>query len=141
MRRICLSVVLALCLSNAFAGDPDTQNAQGLSYYKAKDYSQALIWFTKSANQGHQLAQNSLGIMYSKGQGVTKNYNQAVIWFAKAASQGHQRAQHNIGVIYARSNDSVEADKWFTIASNTGHQKSIKDMGITEKKNDCFRDR
>ncbi len=37
--------------------------------------------------QGHVQAQFNLGIMYSKGQGVTQDYEEAVKWKLKAVEK------------------------------------------------------
>ena len=38
-----------------------------------KDSAQAAAWFRKAAEQGDSTAQNSLGSMYSIGEGVQKD--------------------------------------------------------------------
>jgi TPR repeat protein len=52
------------------------------------------------AQQGDMYAQNILGFMYEKGQGVEKDEREAVKWFSHAADQGLGEAQHNLGVMY-----------------------------------------
>jgi TPR repeat protein len=52
-----------------------------------QDYTEAVKWYTKAAEQGHSLAQRNLGLMYYKGQGVPQNYEQAYIWSSLAAAQ------------------------------------------------------
>jgi len=49
------------------------------------------------AEQGHAVAQFSLGVMYRKGQGVSQNYKTAAKWFRLAAEQGDAAAQFNLG--------------------------------------------
>ena len=58
-----------------------------------KDYTQAVYWYRKAADQGEAIAQYNLGWCYEKGQGVTKDINQAVEWYRKAARQGYDNAQ------------------------------------------------
>ncbi|MCE9951345.1 sel1 repeat family protein, partial [Aeromonas allosaccharophila] len=69
----------------------------------------AIEWFEKAAEQGFAMAQYSLGVMYSQGQGVTQDDQQAVNWFAKAAAQGNAKAQYNLGVMY-RQGQGVTQD-------------------------------
>lgn len=57
-----------------------------------KDYSQAVKWYSKSAEQGHIEAQVQLGICYANGLGVDKNKDKAYYWWKKAAEQGHESA-------------------------------------------------
>jgi len=53
-------------------------------------------WVRQAANQGDREAQNTLGLMYSKGEGVKQNLRLAKKWFKKAAALGHVQAQSNL---------------------------------------------
>ena len=57
-------------------------------------------WIRKAATQGDTDAQNTLGLMYLKGEGVKQNLNQAKKWFRKAAKLGHAQAQHHLEVLH-----------------------------------------
>jgi TPR repeat protein len=48
-----------------------------------QDYSAAVSWYRKAAEQGHADAQNNLGFSYSQGHGVPKDYAAAVSWYVK----------------------------------------------------------
>lgn len=39
----------------------------------SQDDTQAVFWYRKAAEQGYNLAQTNLGVMYYNGQGVPKN--------------------------------------------------------------------
>ncbi len=58
--------------------------------------AQAAKWIRKAATAGDSEAQNTLGVMYLKGEGVKKNMNLAKRWFKKAATLGHVQAQQNL---------------------------------------------
>ena len=45
-----------------------------------KDYSQAAMWYRKSAEQGNVYAQASLGILYHSGKGLPHDDLQAEVW-------------------------------------------------------------
>lgn len=45
-----------------------------------------------AVNQGYALAQNNLGVMYAKGQGVPQDYVQASMWFNLSMALGNQTA-------------------------------------------------
>ena len=62
------------------------------AYYLEENYTQAIEWHTKSANQGYAEAEYNLGVMYYNGQGVSKNLNTAKQWFAKACENGYTKA-------------------------------------------------
>ena len=61
----------------AAAGDAQAQFALGNHYFYgrgvAQDYRQALLWCSKSANQGFAPAQNLLGYMYQHKFGVPRD--------------------------------------------------------------------
>ena len=50
-------------------------------------------WYSKAADQGIALAKFNLGIMYSRGQGVTQDYVNAHMWFNLSAAQGNKGAE------------------------------------------------
>ena len=54
----------------------------------------------KAAQEGNARAQNSLGVLYVKGDGVEQNAKEAVRWFRRAAKQGHVGSQYNLGLLY-----------------------------------------
>jgi hypothetical protein len=58
--------------------------------------TQAAKWIRKAATAGDREAQNTLGLMYLKGEGVKKNMNFSKKWFKKAATLGHAQAQQNL---------------------------------------------
>ena len=51
----------------------------------AQDYTQAVFWYRKAAEQGDASAQDGLGEIYDNGYGVRQDYAQAVAWYRKAA--------------------------------------------------------
>jgi TPR repeat protein len=62
----------------------------------AKDYAEAVQLYRLAAAQGHALAQNNLGYMFSKGQGVAQDRAEAIRWYRLAAAQGHAQAKTNL---------------------------------------------
>ena len=74
---------------------------EGISAYKAGNYEAAAREFTKSAHQGDDDAQMTLGFMYANGEGVALDDSEAAKWFAAAAAQGNVLAQVSLGSIYA----------------------------------------
>ena len=62
----------------------------------SQDYSEAVKWYRKAAEQGDAGAQNDLGVCYDNGQGVNKDYTEAVKWYRKAAEQGFLPAKERL---------------------------------------------
>lgn len=66
---------------------------KGIAAYNSKNYTEAVNWFRKAAEQGDVNAQALLGSMYYDGVGVTKNLSEAKKWFEKAAAQGNEESK------------------------------------------------
>ena len=83
----------------------------------ARDFSQAAEWYRKAAEQGLASAQNSLGVMYQVGEGVSRDYAEALKWYRKAAEQGLADAQDNLAGMYYGGlrvpQNYSEAAKWY----------------------------
>ena len=98
------------------------------------DYTEAVKWYRKAAEQGYAKAQYNLGVMYANGQGVQQDYTEAVKWYRKAAEQGKARAQYNLGVMYANGQgvqqDYTEAVKWYRKAAEQGKVQAQYYLGV-----------
>ena len=123
----------------ANSGDAEAQFILGTMYVRGKevekDINQAIIWFTKAAQQGHSYAQTALGmIYYYKDSGVKQDINKAIKWFMKAADQGNSAAQVHLGLIYVEGEDIKqdynEAMKWFRKAALSGNPKAQFNLGL-----------
>jgi len=88
----------------AAAGDAQAQFALANHYFYGvgvpQDYSQALLWYNKSASQGFAPAQNLLGYMYQHKFGVPRNYKRALAYYRSAAKQGYALGEYNLGVLF-----------------------------------------
>ncbi len=111
----------------------------GYDYYngtngKQKDYSEAVKWYRKAAEQGDADAQNNLGDCYKNGWGVPQDYSEAVKWYRKAAEQGNVFAQYNLGVCYKNGRgvplDYSEAVKWYRKAAEQGYAVAQYSLGF-----------
>jgi len=102
-----------------------------------QNYSEAVNWYRKSAEQGDGKAQCNLGVCYLSGTGVTKDAAEAVKWLRKAAEQGIAAAENGLGGCYGEGEgvlkDYVEADKWFNLASAQGYELAKTNLLEVEK--------
>ena len=103
-------------------------------YYKGKgvneDYNSAVKWYTLSAEQGNEISQYNLGIMYSFGLGVVPDYLKALKWYKLSSEQGYALAQYNLGRLYYLGNgvkeDLVYAHMCFDLATLNGFEEAAK---------------
>src|SRR6202158_4114909 len=65
----------------------------GMAAYNRGDYLPAIRLFRPLAEQGNPKAQNVLGVMFRKGEGVARNSVRAFLWFNRAAARGDARAK------------------------------------------------
>jgi len=64
-----------------------------------KNYTEAMKWYTKAANQGYLSAQNNLGNMYGKGEGVPKDLIKAYVWHSIASANGNEISKKNLEIL------------------------------------------
>jgi len=106
---------------------------KGLDAYNKKDYATALREWKPLAEQGYASAQNNLGQMYRRGQGVSQNHKTAMKWYRLAAEQGHVFAQNNLGQIYYEGRGVPQnhktAVKWYTLAAEQGDAPAQFNLG------------
>ena len=77
-----------------------------------------------AAEQGNNIGQLNMAILYNHGWFLNQNYDAAAEFFTKAAKQGDAKAQHYLAIMHYFGN-SVEqsihtAIKWFTVAAEKG---------------------
>lgn len=98
---------------------------------------EAVKWLRRAAEQGHALAQNDLGFMYTEGRGVTEDSVEAVKWYRKAAEQGYALAQYNLGGMYAKGEgvpeNYIEAYAWLNVAAAQGNENAKDGKEIIAK--------
>jgi TPR repeat protein len=68
----------------------------GRAYRQAGRYEDALQWYRAAAEAGYAGAQNSLGVMFSRGEGVAQDCDAAAQWMGRAAAQGYPIAITNL---------------------------------------------
>ena len=116
-------------LEDAQDGIADAQANLGLRYATGKggvelSSSTSFKWYRKAAENGHVIAQRTLGIMYKDGTGVTKDDGKAFKWFLEAAKKGDVVSQGYTGYFYAKGlgvgKDEATAFKWFNLAAERG---------------------
>ena len=114
-------------------GNRECQAIIGYFGWQKGDYSEAVKWFRKAAEQGYAPAQTNLGWMYEKGYGVSKDYSEAVKWYYEAAEQGNAKGQNALGVMYLYgygiSKDYSEAVKWYRKAAEQGEATAQNNLG------------
>jgi len=124
---------LAVVRARAENGDAIAQLIIGNGYLAQQDYTEALKWFRLSAEQGLDVGQSELGLMYHEGHGVTQDDKEALRWFRLSAEQGDPKGQFFLGLLYAQGQGVVqnhkEALKWTRLAAEQGFVKAQDYLG------------
>jgi TPR repeat protein len=93
--RTSLAIVVGciiLGVSGAVAGPWE----DGMVAYNRGDYVPAMKLFRPLAQTGNAKAQNVLGVMYHKGEGVARSPGRAFMWFSLAAKKGDASAKASL---------------------------------------------
>lgn len=101
---------------------PAAENALGLRYATGDgvklDEEQAVLWFTRAAEQGNVAAQSKLGALYYGGRGVHQDYTQAYFWMLLARASGDSTSKVLAPSVIARltraqaTSIEQQADAW-----------------------------
>jgi TPR repeat protein len=114
--------LVALCSSAVLAAGPVEEDEDLSSYHAAVsmqqgDHGTAL---RALAEHGSTIAQDWLGYMYAKGNGVPQDYVEAVKWYRMAAEKNLGQAQYDLACMYAEGKgvpkDAVQAHMWANLA-------------------------
>ncbi len=86
------------------------------------------------AEAGDVVAQNNLGVIYDRGEGVEKNAVEAMKWYLRAAEQGYAVAQCNVAGMYYQGDgvtkDFAAAGKWYRKAAEQGYALAEYCIGL-----------
>ena len=133
MKRALVFLILLLA-SPVLADSVGEQFKRGNDAYNKGNYATALKEWRPLAEQGDAFAQDNLGLMYRKGQGVTQDDAEAVRWYRKAADQGDADAQSFLGVMYTNgegvTQDYQAALGWYCKAIKQGHSGAMGNLGF-----------
>ncbi|MFC4269985.1 tetratricopeptide repeat protein [Sneathiella chungangensis] len=93
----------------------------------------AISRFKEEAINGNAVAQNNLGLIYSRGRKIPRDYIAARKWFTMAAIQGFALAQNNLGDIYTNNRfvaeNYEEGLKWYRRAASQGNIDAQFNLG------------
>src|SRR6185369_3595823 len=90
-----LAGVVAIILASGVAAVAGPWE-DGMVAYNRGDYVPAMKLFRPMAQAGNAKAQNLMGVMYHKGEGVARSSAKAFMWFSLAAKKGDTQAKANL---------------------------------------------
>jgi TPR repeat protein len=128
----CLSVTswaspaedLAKTRMAAEKGNALAQFFMGLHYHEgfggiSKDYSEAVTWWKKSADQSFPDAEEALADAYYLGEGIGQDYTEALRWFKRAVLHGSTMSCLRVSTIYMKGQgvpqDLLLSHAWLSV--------------------------
>ena len=72
---------------------PEDLYQEGMTLYNAKQYTEALEIFRKSAEKGNSSSEYMIGRMHEHAQGVSRNLDTAKEHYTRASEMGHSGAK------------------------------------------------
>jgi uncharacterized protein len=98
------------------------------------DYTEALRLFERAAGMGSSIAITDAGLVYLRGQGVTKNYPRARELFEEAEDKGDLLATALMGQLYQNGEgvvqDYTHASQLYQKAADAGESIAINNLGV-----------
>lgn len=96
-------------------GNARAQSQLGSVFYSGKhgvqkDYTNAVFWFQKAAEQGYLNAVFNLALCYEHGRGVAKSTSKALDLYRQAGEEGLLQAQINAAVILLEQDAFADAN-------------------------------
>jgi TPR repeat protein len=98
-------------------GDAAAQNNLGVALADRGEYTQALSWYQRAAAAGVGRADFNLGMLYSKGLGVSQDLAQAQSCFEAGARRNDAYAQFQLGRL---AGDAATELQWYEKAGHQG---------------------
>jgi TPR repeat protein len=126
---------IAFLTKLAEQGDMKAQTDLGTVYVnkKSPDYTKAIYWYNKAAQQNYAPAQFNLGLIHAHGEGGIKDLKRAREYYYKAASQGFASAQINLGGLLINgiggNIDYDQALDLFTKAAKSNNPVAMYNLG------------
>ena len=100
----------------------------GMVAYNRGDYLPAIKLFRPMAQAGNTKAQNLIGVMYHKGEGVARSSAKAFMWFSLAAKKGDTQAKTNLQqVTKAMSSAEMAQAKQMTVVCEASLYRDCED--------------
>ncbi|MBU0858452.1 MAG: sel1 repeat family protein, partial [Alphaproteobacteria bacterium] len=99
-------------------------------YLIKKDYTNALLLFSKLAETNSAKAYKTLGYLYLEGLGVTPDHNKAKEFFEKAATQNDAYSQYHLGEIYRKEANYERAHYWINKAVEHNYAQAYGSLGF-----------
>lgn len=112
----------------------DSLYQDGMTYYRSRDFKNAVPLLLESAQLGNSNAQATIAKCYETGRGVTRNAQEALRWAMACAQQNNPYGQMIVGVNYLYGFDVEKnfetAFNWFRKSAKSGYGDGMAYLGF-----------
>lgn len=98
---------------------------EGVDAYLLNRPSVAMSIWMPLAKRGDPKAQNNVGLLYQKGEAVSKNDRKAIEWYRKAIIQGLPEAHHNLALLLYEQDTTAVNEEVFNLLTYASKQNVI----------------
>lgn len=111
------------------SGDPYGYYSAGWMYengrgVKARDYTEAMTYYTWAANKGYGDAMTAIGMLHFFGKGTPVNYAESARWYRRGAAAGNFDSMKRLGWALEWGlgvpRDMAEARIWYKKSADSG---------------------
>jgi TPR repeat protein len=110
-------------------GDPAAQHNRAALLEQAKNYDEAVQWYTRAADQGFEASAMNLAQMYEKGLGVKEDRAEAMKRYRVLASHGNGEARYRFARLAAQAGQYAEALKAYERSVRADDYRAMLDLG------------
>ncbi len=109
-----------------------SQTNSALMLIGQNKFLEAYPMLVDAANKYYAPAEQILGLMYAKGDGVQQDYKQAAFWFARGAAAEYPPSLYDLGAIYRNGEGvpvNIDAAKYlYTKSANLGYLLAMQEL-------------
>jgi cell division septation protein DedD len=120
----------AVAAAPARPSPPPPSVRQGVEYWRAGKWDDAVKMWSGFAEQGDADAMFNIGQAYKLGRGVALDKMMARDWYRRAAVKGHLPSQANLGILLFQATEKAEAVRWLKAAADKGEMRAQYVLGI-----------
>lgn len=138
-----LAIATLVTPQNCWAGPEPSEDLSGaLVSYAKLEYQAAFRMLVPLADQGNAVAEEILGFMYSRGEGIARDDVRALAWFKLAAEAGRPEAQFELSKMYRNGigtqPDGDAALYWLRRAADRGKVEALEALAEQYWRQDAY---
>ena len=117
---------------------------EAMTFYREKDFKQALPLMIEASELGNAQAMSILGTMYLMGEGVKEEGRQAVAWLQRSIDAGFEDSASVLGMAYATGKAGIKIDitkarEMLKQCAERGDEQSARMLSMMDRGDGMFK--